>query len=100
MLLVSALTTGLTYRRLGAPLPQQREQQLGGQSQRQQQQGGGLLVSSICVGTSLIGGNVMQGDDAAFKMLCTAYEEYGINFYVRRKGQVLSRAPPLHLLCL
>lgn len=42
-------------------------------------------MSSLCVGTSMIGGNVMQDDEAALRMLCTAYEEYGINFYVRKR---------------
>lgn len=78
------MPTGVTYRRLGSPQPQQ---------QQKQQQEEGLLVSSLCVGTSLIGGNIMQEDEAALKMLCTAYEDYGINFYVRIL-QRKPRAPP------
>lgn len=106
LLLPSAILAGVTYRRLGSPLAQQigrhePRQKSGHKEQYEQQrvQQDGPLVSSLCVGTSLIGGNMMQGDEEAFKMLCTAYEDYGINFYVR------TRFPPcvptlLHLHCL
>ncbi|OEH76808.1 aldo keto related protein [Cyclospora cayetanensis] len=56
----------------------------------------GPLVSSLCVGTSLIGGNVMQDDDSAFKMLCSAYEEYGINFYDVGELDPLPHSPQHH----
>ncbi|CDJ47805.1 hypothetical protein EBH_0017810 [Eimeria brunetti] len=44
----------------------------------------------------MIGGNVMQDDEAAFKMLCTAYEEYGINFYDVGELDPLPHAPQHH----
>ncbi|XP_026193547.1 uncharacterized protein LOC34624117 [Cyclospora cayetanensis] len=110
------LVAGVSYRRLGNPMPQQKQQQQKQQQQKQQQQNQqqqnqqqqnqqqqnqqqqttGPLVSSLCVGTSLIGGNVMQDDDSAFKMLCSAYEEYGINFYDVGELDPLPHSPQHH----
>ncbi|CDJ38211.1 hypothetical protein, conserved [Eimeria tenella] len=94
------LVAGVTYRRLGSPLAQQigrhePRQKSGHKEQYEQQrvQQDGPLVSSLCVGTSLIGGNMMQGDEEAFKMLCTAYEDYGINFYDVGELDPLPHAP-------
>ncbi|KAL8269818.1 hypothetical protein Esti_006232 [Eimeria stiedai] len=83
------LVGGMTYRRLGGPSAQNQRQQ-------QQQQQEGPLVSSLCVGTSMIGGNVMQDDKAALRMLCTAYEEYGINFYDVGELDPIPYAPQSH----
>ncbi|KAL8453003.1 hypothetical protein Emag_002089 [Eimeria magna] len=104
------LIGGMTYRRLGSPLPQkQRRQQEQKQQHKQQQkqhkqqqqqqeeeEQEGPLVSSLCVGTSMIGGNVMQDDEAALRMLCTAYEEYGINFYDVGELDPIPHAPQSH----
>ncbi|KAL8431962.1 hypothetical protein Efla_002799 [Eimeria flavescens] len=97
------LVAGVTYRRLGAPTPQavlrrQQQQQQPQQQQRQQQQQQeeGPLVSSVCVGTAMIGGNVMQDDEAAMRMLCSAYEDYGINFYDVGELDPLPHAPHTH----
>ncbi|KAL8430077.1 hypothetical protein ACSSS7_006155 [Eimeria intestinalis] len=113
------LVGGETYRRLGVPSPQtahhhhhhyhhhhhhqqlkqqqeQQKQQQQQHHQKQQQQEEGPLVSSLCVGTSMIGGNVMQDDEGALRMLCTAYEEYGINFYDVGELDPIPHAPQSH----
>lgn len=45
----------------------------------------GLLVSGLCLGTSMLGSEAMMDDEQGLEMLECAYQQYGINFFVSEK---------------
>lgn len=80
------LVNGMPYRTLGGELPPESPSTEAASSSARVS-APGMLVSSLCLGTAMIGANIMQDDGDALKMLNVAYEEYGINFLVRHSSK-------------
>ncbi|KFG61577.1 oxidoreductase, aldo/keto reductase family protein [Toxoplasma gondii RUB] len=68
---------------------------LGGKAKRPQDDRG-MLVSGLCIGTSMVGSTAMIDDGDARELLHCAYGEYGINFFDVGELDPIPFAPATH----